>query len=110
MHKIIQHNSADIAYNYIISIEKIQKFYKACGNCKFLKRKKIVYITLIIDNKISTLAGHNPKYGDIVFLKNVKINGGGHVSRSFQERNDDNELAGVGNRCYGTSICSYFCS
>ena len=74
---------------------------------KFLKRKKIVYITLIIANKVSPLAGYNPIYGDIAILKNVKINGGGHVSRAFQERNDGKELTGVGNRCYGISICSY---
>ena len=87
--KIIQHNSDGIAYINNFYLENSGKFY---GNCKKgYQGKKIVYKNVIIVNKVSTLAGYNPKYGgDIAILKNVEVNSG-HACRAFQGRNDNKE-------------------
>ena len=68
-----------LLFTLVISIEKIQEnFTEIMGTDKKGIKEKIFYITAIV-NKVSTLAIYNPNYRDNVTLKNVKVNGGGHV-------------------------------
>ena len=72
-----------LLFTLVISIEKIQEnFTEIMGTDKKGIKEKIFYITAIV-NKVSTLAIYNPNYRDNVTLKNVKVNGDGHVCRAF---------------------------